>query len=61
VVLTDGTAQVGELRRAKVTHATEYHLVGKLLEDNPGKSSKASGKKAAKTSAVRSTRLPIVR
>jgi ribosomal protein S12 methylthiotransferase len=64
VILTNGTADVGELRRAKVTHATEYDLVAKLLgEERAGRetSKKASAKKAAKTSTVRSTRLPIVR
>jgi ribosomal protein S12 methylthiotransferase len=63
VILTDGTAQTGELRRAKITHATEYDLVAKLLDDAQprGTRAKAPAKRAAKTSTVRSTRLPIVR
>jgi ribosomal protein S12 methylthiotransferase len=61
VILTSGTADTGELRRAKITHATEYDLVAKLLGDSKAKSPKASAKKAAKTSTVRSARLPIIR
>jgi ribosomal protein S12 methylthiotransferase len=61
VILTNGTADTGELRRAKITHATEYDLVAKLLGESKAKSPKAPAKKAAKTSTVRSTRLPIIR
>jgi ribosomal protein S12 methylthiotransferase len=61
VILTNGTAETGELRRAKITHATEYDLVAKLLGEPKAIRLKAPAKKAAKTSTVRSARLPIVR
>ena len=61
VILTSGAAEPGELRRAKVTHATEYDLVAKLLGESKAKGTATPAKKAAKTSTVRSARLPIVR
>jgi ribosomal protein S12 methylthiotransferase len=64
VILThdgDEACAPGELRRAKVTHATEYDLVAKLVGEPSTKRAKAPAKKAAKTSTVRSARLPIIR
>lgn len=61
VILTNGSAEPGELRRAKITHATEYDLVAKLLGEDKPRSTKSPAKKAAKTSTVRSARLPIIR
>jgi ribosomal protein S12 methylthiotransferase len=52
VILTHGTAEPGELRRARVTHATDYDLVARLLTQPRGK--RAAPKRAP-------TRLPIAR
>jgi ribosomal protein S12 methylthiotransferase len=48
VLLTDGTARAGEIRRAKVTQASEYDLVASLLPSASVRSDRGKAKKPSK-------------
>jgi ribosomal protein S12 methylthiotransferase len=61
VHLINGTAEVGDIRRVRITHAADYDLVGDLSlgEDDPLRPDAAHN--TAKTKAKRTrTRLPLV-
>jgi ribosomal protein S12 methylthiotransferase len=58
VLLTDDTAQPGDVRRARVKQAADYDLVAKLLPEPGARAPRADGAEAG--AGKRRTRLPLV-
>jgi ribosomal protein S12 methylthiotransferase len=58
VLLTDDTAQPGDVRRARVKQAADYDLVAKLLPEPGARAPRVDGAEAG--AGKRRTRLPLV-